>query len=123
MRNILTRAPINKMASLVINQSGVSDKLELNGTLAQRDQLKRTVKMWMRQAAKSNSRRHELKGPIKKANLQLAELNKKLKSYDEHQKRHKPRSFNDALVMVMKNTLSPDIVKLLENEAREIWKS
>jgi hypothetical protein len=112
MINVMNRVPVNKVSSVVVNQCGCADKLELNGLLDQRAQLKINATKWMQ----AKSRKY--KADIRDANKELQKLNKQLRPYDEWHRNNTAKDFDSAFRLVVKNTFGIEVYKQLELQAK-----
>lgn len=118
MNHIYAMRPVNKLASVVVNQCGCATRLELNNLIEQRRLLTANATTWMRESSKSNGAKHRNKELIKQANRELIELNKKLKPYDEWHRQNTPKDYNHAFRMEVKRVFGDEIFKHIELQAR-----
>mgnify|MGYP003439225268 CR=1 FL=1 len=118
MQHLMTRTPVNKMASVMVNQCNCASELELNNLLEQRRIVKANATMWMKESAKSNGAKHRVRPLIKQANIELLELNRKLKPYDEWHRSETPKSYDHAFRMEVKRVFGDEIFKQLELRAK-----
>lgn len=112
MNHLMTRVPVNKVAAVVVNQCGCTDRLELNGLLEQRAQLKDNATRWMQ------ARSRKYRDDIRQANKELQRLNKLLKPYDEWHRNNTAKDFDSAFRLVVRNAFGEETYKQLELQAR-----
>lgn len=123
MNHLLTRAPVNKLAAVVVNQCRCADKFELNSLLEQRALLKKTATIWMQQSATSRRLSRENKPLIRDANKALQKLNKRLKPYDEWHRSNTPKDYDHAFRMTVRSVFGHEIFKQLELQAKALCDS
>lgn len=118
MNLIYAMRPINKIAAVVVNQSGCATELELNNLIEQRRLLKANATVWMLESSKSKGARRRNSALIKHANRELVELNKKLKAYDNWHRQKTPKNYDNSFRMEVKRVFGDDIFKQLELQAK-----
>lgn len=117
MNSIYSMRPVNKLASVVVNQCGCATQIEFESLLSQRDQIKANATIWMRQSSESKAFKTRNKPLIKAANSELMRLNKILKPYDEHHRKNTPKDFDHAFRMQVLDIFGKDIFKQIELRA------
>lgn len=118
MRSICTLRPVNKLASVVVNQCGCSDELQLNSLIEQRNQLKANASMWMKESSTSIGLKRKNNPLIRAANIELTALNKKLKPYDEWHRSNTPKDYDHAFRMIVKKVFGAEIFNQIEMQAK-----
>jgi len=118
MEYLLTRSPVNKLASVVVNQCRCATELELNNLIEQRTLLKANATKWMQESSKGLGAKRRNKPLIKQANRELLALNKKLKPYDEWHRKNAPKDYDHAFRMTVKKVFGDEIFKQIELHAR-----
>lgn len=118
MNSIYAMRPVNKLASVVVNQCGCATQEEFNSLLEQRNQIKRNATIWMRESAISRALKIKNKPLIKGANSELLKLNKMLKPYDEYHRLETPKDYDHAFRLEVKKIFGDDIFKHIELRAK-----
>lgn len=118
--DIFTRSPVNKIASVVVNQCGCETELQLNNLLDERAGLKKNVSELIAQGIGKNSQKRINKPLIESASKRLVVLNKKLKAYDRWHRENSPSSHLDAFYMASKNILPKCVFEYIDIHAKNM---
>jgi len=119
---ILTSRPINKAASVVTNQSGCAEKLELNRMVEERRILRANVKAWMSEAAGSSKKAKELKPTLRAAAKRLTELNKIMRDNPDAKEASRFKTRSDAFIAMAREMLPAEVFEQINRRAREVMR-
>ena len=120
LHTILTRTPVNKLASVVVNQCGCSDELELNNLIEQRDTLRKNLTLWMRQSGTGRGQKRRCAPLIKRGNDEIKHLNRQLKPFDKWHRDNKPKDFEHAFRMLVREVYGKEAFDCLKAEAESM---
>lgn len=118
--DIYLRVPVNKVSSIVVNQCGCADELQLNNLLQERDQLRKNLTQWMQQSSSSKGLARTNKLLIVNGSKQVMQLNTKLKAYDIWHRKQKPKSYGDAFISIAKQMLQSEVFNHIDFEAKNL---
>lgn len=118
VKNILTRAPVNKPASVMMNQRGCDESLRLNRMIDERRILRENVKAWTTESVASPKRRKELKRQLVEAGNRLAEINRVMQDNPDMKAASRFKSLNDAFVSIARDMLPANVVVEISRRAR-----
>lgn len=112
------RFPINKVASLVVNQCNCTDELQLNSIVEERAFLRERLQALTNAKPKKYGARNEITRIAK----EIQKLNQKLKPYDEWHRITVIKTFDEAFRAIVKETFGDDIYRVIVSMAREMSK-
>jgi hypothetical protein len=115
VNDLMTRSPINKVSSVVVNQCGCSSKEEFESILNELKIMKSNVKNLM--SARKSKNRSAL---ITQYNKDIGKIKQQLRPYFDFHRSVSFKSREAALISVMDHYLPKEVFRFLLKEADEL---